>query len=353
LSSTATGGLAAFEAVDRNILSFFSDLVRDLGGDPDALLKEGGIDPDAFHAGQVETTYPMMVQLVALAAARLDCTDFGMRLAARQAGHIRSPLVALMESCATLGEALQQASDRSYAHSAAAAIWLDLSGADDRVAVGHNILLHGLPDRTQAMEHILLIAHLSIREIAGGRVRAREVQFRHQPVSSPAVYRRHFGCEVTFGRRRDALILRRRDLACPTLHADRAAFAAAVASIEARAFPRPPLHASVRGVVMHLVGTDQCNTLEVAARLGLHVRSMHRRLAAEGTSFQQIKTEVRRDLAGYYLARTDVELSGVSRRLGFAEQAAFTAFCRKWLAEPPSRIRQRAKTGPAVRNEQV
>jgi hypothetical protein len=164
--SAATGGTAAFEAVDRNILSFYPNLVRDLGGDPDALLREGGIEPEAFHAGQVEITYPMMVEMVALGAARLGCSDFGMRLGARQAGQIRSPLVALMESCATLGEALQQASQRSYAHSAAAAIWLDLSGPDDRVAVGHNILLHGLPDRTQAMEHILLIAHLSIREIA-------------------------------------------------------------------------------------------------------------------------------------------------------------------------------------------
>lgn len=359
LPSTATGGPCVHHAVDRNILSFFSSLVLDLGGDPDVLFIEGGVDPAAFRAGRVETTYPMMVRLVALAAARLGCSDFGMRLATRQAGQIRSPLVALMESCATLGEALQQASARSYAHSAAAAIWLDLSGEDDRVAVGHDILLHGLADRTQAMEHILLIAHLSIREIAGGRVRAREVQFRHQPVSPPAVYRRHFGCEVTFGRRHDALVLRRRDLACPTSHADRGAFAAAVASIEARDFPRPPLHASVHGVVMHLVGTDRCDTVEVARRLGLHVRAMHRRLAAEGASFQQIKTDVRRDLAGYYLARTDLELSRISRRLGFAEQSAFTAFCRKWFAEAPSRIRQQARASPhpnwdrTVRNEQV
>jgi AraC-like DNA-binding protein len=347
------------EAVDHNILRFFSDLVRDLGGDPDILLREGRVDPEAFRAGRVEITYPMMVELVTLAAARLGCSDFGMQLARRQAGQIRSPLVALMESCSTLGEALQQVTEHSYAHSAAAAIWLDKSGADDRVAVGHDILLQGLPNRTQAMEHILLIAHLSIGEIAGGQVRAREVQFRHQPLSTPAVYRRHFGCEVTFGRRRDALILRRRDLACPTRHADSAGFAAAVASIEARDFPRSPFHANVRSLVMRLIGTDQCNTSEVSSRLGIQVRAMHRRLAAEGAAFQQIKTEVRRDLAGYYLADTDLDLGRISRRLGFAEQSAFTAFCRKWLADAPSHIRRRArrtapsKSDPPVRNEQV
>lgn len=345
---------AALDAVERNILNFFSDLVRELGGDPDALLSEGGVDAVAFQAGRVEITYPLMVRLEALAAARLGCADFGMRLARRQAGTIRSPLVALMERCATLGEALQQASQRSYAHSAAAAIWLDDAATDEHVAVGHDILLQGLPDRAQAMEHILLIAHLSIGEIAGGRVRARQVQFRHQPISSPAAYRRHFGCEVTFGRRRDALLLRRRDLACPTVHADRAGLEQAVASIERQDFPRPPLHAGVRGVVMHCVGTDQCNAVAVSGKLGLHLRAMHRRLAAEGASFQQIKTEVRRDLASYYLARTDLPVSWISRRLGFAEQSAFTAFCRKWLAHPPSHIRREARSKPAaVRNEQV
>jgi AraC-like DNA-binding protein len=77
---------------------------------------------------------------------------------------------------------------------------------------------------------------------------------------------------------------------------------------------------------------------------------MHRRLAAEGASFQQIKTQVRRDLASYYLASTDLDLGWISRRVGFAEQSAFTAFCRKWLADAPSRIRQRAR-GRGRRNQ--
>jgi AraC-like DNA-binding protein len=331
------------DIVDDHILRFFPDLVRDLGGDPDDFLRAAGVDPRTFHAGAFATTYPLMVELVGHAAARLRCADFGMQLASRQAGHIRSPLLALMENCATVGEALQQASAHSNAHSLAAAIWLDLSEEDGRVLVGHDILLSGLPERAQAMEQILLTAHHSIRAVSQGRIRTRQVRFRHQPVSEPRVYRRYFGCEVVFGREHDALVFERGDLALPTSQADRGAFEAAVAWIESKNFPRSPFHARVRAVVMRELGGDRCNNGAVSDALGMHLRAMHRRLGAEGTSFQKIKTEVRREFAVFYLEQTDLDLNGISRHLGFAEQSALAYFCQKWLAASPSAIRRRAR----------
>lgn len=333
---------AAIEAVDNHVLSFFPDLVRELGGNPACFLKKAGINPADFEAGRHRATYRQMVDLVALAATSLGCPDFGMRLAKRQGGHVRSPLVVLMESCETVGEALEQASKHSYAHSPVAAIWLRLSEANGRVLIGHDILLEGLSKRPQAMEQILLAADLAIREISGGAVRARRVQFRHQPISPLRVYRRFFGCKVTFDQSADALVLEQRDLAQPTAKFDEAAREAAIAQIDAGKFPRSPLHASVRGLIMHCLCTDRCRNAHVSRSLGLTVKAMHRRLAAEGTSFQRIKTDVRRDLALYHLEQTQLELASVSGRLGFAEQSALTYFCHKWLSASPSQIRSRA-----------
>ena len=53
--------------------------------------------------------------------------------------------------------------------------------------------------------------------------------------------------------------------------------------------------ADIRGIVTHVLGTELCTRERIAAELGLHPRTMVRRLAAEGTSFQRIKDEVRRD----------------------------------------------------------
>ena len=78
---------------------------------------------------------------------------------------------------------------------------------------------------------------------------------------------------------------------------------------------------------------------EVAAELNLHPRTLHRRLAAEGTSFQKIKDEVRRDVMLYYLQQTRLDFTRISERLGFSEQSVMTRRCNRWFSASPTRVR--------------
>ena len=63
---------APFDTVDGHILGHFSVLVRELGGDPGALLMQVDIDPASFESGTYKATYRQMVRLVALAAGQLQ-----------------------------------------------------------------------------------------------------------------------------------------------------------------------------------------------------------------------------------------------------------------------------------------
>lgn len=334
-----------FDRVHPCILWSFSDLVAEQGGDPDAMLRRVDIDP-AADGGNREVSYRQMVDLVALAAAELSCPDFGMHLAKTQAGLIRTPLCQLVRNSRTLGEALENVVSHGYAHSLAAAIWLKRCASDETVMVGHDILITGSPDRRQAIEQILLIEYLTCREATGGLVRARRVEFRHQPVSPLACYRSYFGCEVLFGKPADAIVYGEQALSCPITTADPSAFRKNIAVIEASFDQRePPLRATVRGIIAHLLGSDGCTNGGVAAELAMHTRTLNRRLRQEGTSFQRIKNQVRRDLLVHYLEQTNFPVSEISERLGFAEQSAMTRFCRKWLADSPTGRRVAAKTG--------
>jgi AraC-like DNA-binding protein len=341
----------SFDTVNPNILGHFSAVVRDLGGNPNALLMQAEIDPASFGSSTYQATYRQIVRLVAQASVELHCRDFGMRLAEAQAESIRSPLLRLFECCQTLGDALQQVSTHSYAHSPAASIWLRHLRSDETVALGHDILLGGLPQRAQAMEQILLVAYLIIRKVTGGRVRARRICFRHQPISPLSVYHRHFGCEVRFDQQADTILFHRRDMSCPTEQPDERSFNAIREYIATQYLVRPPLHATVRGMVMNLLGTELCRNEFIADALGLNVRGLHRHLAAEGTSFQRIKIEVLRDQAIYYLELTELDLTVVSERLGFAEQSILTHFCQKWLGTTPSRFRSRGSGTKLVDRE--
>ena len=67
-----------------------------------------------------------------------------------------------------------------------------------------------------------------------------------------------------------------------------------------------------------------------------------RRLKAEGRTFLDIKDEVRRQLAQYYLSQTDFDLTYVAQKLGYAEHSVFTRSCVRWFSTPPSQVRAQA-----------
>ena len=136
--------------------------------------------------------------------------------------------------------------------------------------VGHDILIEGVPDRRQAIEQILLIEYLTRLDATAGLARARRVDFRHQPMSAPSVYRANFGSEVRFGQAADAIVYGEQVLASPIVASDPSECRRVIARINgAFAEHEPPLHARVRGLVMHLLSSERCTDPDVAKELGL------------------------------------------------------------------------------------
>ena len=195
----------------------------------------------------------------------------------------------------------------------------------------------------------MLLGHLNALDITGGRVRVRKVHFRHQPIAPLNTYRRYFGCTVRFGQSEDGVFFSDGDFACPILHPDLQLYQAATAFIDA-SFTRytPPLHAQVRGVIMQFFGTDHCTNERIATTLNLHPRTLHRRLREEGTSFQQVKDEVRRDAMLYYIRHTNLDFVAISERLGFAEQAVLTRTCHRWFSASPTDLRSQGQRAAAL-----
>jgi AraC-like DNA-binding protein len=340
-----------FDLVHARILRFFPDLVRELGGDPQPLMHQIGIrSAKKLSDGGSSATYRQTIHLIELAATELRCPDFGMRLATLQSGSkMFGPLGTAMKNSRTFGEALDYVSKHTYAHSLAARIWLKRSPARKTVLVGHDILVDGIPNKCQAIEQIMLLGHLAALEITGRRARVRKVHFRHQPVSTLKTYRRYFGCAVRFGQSEDGVVFSEADLACPIIQPDSQLYQAVTSFIDA-SFTRyrPPLHAQVRGVILQLLGTDHCTNERVAAALNLHLRTLHRRLRDEGTSFQQVKDEVRRDALLYYVRQTGLDFATVSERLGFAEQSVMTRICHRWFSVSPTVLRSRGNRATRV-----
>jgi AraC-like DNA-binding protein len=77
----------------------------------------------------------------------------------------------------------------------------------------------------------------------------------------------------------------------------------------------------------------------VADRLATTVRTLHRRLHAEGVSFTQILDDVRCNLAKEYLRSTKLSVDDISELVGFSEAANFRHAFHRWTGSTPANFR--------------
>lgn len=90
---------------------------------------------------------------------------------------------------------------------------------------------------------------------------------------------------------------------------------------------------------------DLPNSRDIARRLGISEQTLRRRLSAEGISYQQIKDNLRSDLASKLLANRNLTIADIARLLNFSEPRAFTRAFKQWQGSTPREYRTRSLGG--------
>ena len=102
------------------------------------------------------------------------------------------------------------------------------------------------------------------------------------------------------------------------------------------------LAAQIQRMILKLDGDHlQFPKIEVLARmLRISPQTLHRRLLADGTSYQQIKNHIRRDIAISKLVKEKCSVDDVSRIVGFSEPSSFTRAFKQWTGMSPRDYRK-------------
>lgn len=79
----------------------------------------------------------------------------------------------------------------------------------------------------------------------------------------------------------------------------------------------------------------------VADRLDLTPRTLRRHLKEQGTNFQTILDEVRRDLALELLKETRLTVDEIAEKLNYADTANFRNAFKRWVGMPPGQYRKK------------
>lgn len=201
----------------------------------------------------------------------------------------------------------------------------------------------------QLANECALAAVLSVlRQIGGPRVAPVEVTFRHATPTSTAEHWAFFGCPVRFESTTNSLVFDEQTLDTRSRLADEGLSAYLIAELNDRRHSElePSVAERVHRVVVDSLPDGQVTRADVARRLGMSERTLHRRLADEGVSFREINQRARRDVAESLLSDGRNSLVEVAFLTGFSDQSAFQRAFKTWTGETPLSYRRAVQAQP-------
>ena len=168
-------------------------------------------------------------------------------------------------------------------------------------------------------------------------------------------YRAFFGCAVDTSATENALVFATTDMARPFQTSNTDLLAVIEPQLDAElANLRPSGTAAeqVKRAVKRLIGGRRPELRDVARAMGVSTRTLQRRLAADGATYQQLVEQARRELAHRYLLDSSLELSETAYLLGYEDASSFFRAFSQWEGTPPGRWREQHRTlsndAPAV-----
>ena len=181
------------------------------------------------------------------------------------------------------------------------------------------------------------------RLLLGDKAQFRLLRFRHAAPDYAEKYADYFHLPIAFNQDYDGIEFDRELLDLPLQGAFPSLHEQAEFLVEKRLAQQPNRHGLAERVTSLL--TQQPELLRngitaCAAALGLHPRSLQRRLRAESTHFGQLLDELRFRSAVVALQSGDHDLEALSEQLGFADRRSLTRAFKRWSGLSPSQYRK-------------
>lgn len=193
-------------------------------------------------------------------------------------------------------------------------------------------------------EYAVATWFLRARALVGPTFAARRVGFQHATPADIEPHRRIFAAPLAFHEVANGFEFRAELLDAPVRGAD-----PSLGTLLERHADELLARLPARDDVVHRVKTQVVRAMPgepppleaIAKALATSPRTLQRALQAEGTTYQALVDEVRRDLSLGYLREGQRTVSEVAFLVGFTEVAAFTRAFRRWTGSVPSAWRQR------------
>ena len=174
-----------------------------------------------------------------------------------------------------------------------------------------------------------------LRVVGGITLEPTLVEFQHAAPSTDRHHVEFFGCPVRFEAAVNGIHVGDEHLARRALLADDGLSTYLLSRLDDLTARK------ARRSIVDSLPDGQPSKSQIARRLAISERTLHRQLADHDETFQAIATRARRDAAESLLTTTSHSIADVAFLTGFADQTAFTRAFKRWTGTTPAAFRDR------------
>jgi AraC-like DNA-binding protein len=316
----------------------------DAGARMEDICHGAGIDPALVNDPQATVTLALRCRILEECERLANDPFLGLR-----AGQSASPMILgiaghLMETSANMGEVFdnlarfsatfsQQISfetrrdgDRFIFQAIPTPIWEDFSPTTIRTPV----------------DMIFSAAIFLFKLLNGRQVRPLAAHYRYPRPADASVHEQHLRVAPLWNQKHNMLVMHGSDMELPVIGHNPELNLHFQRLLEERLQAMEQgsnTAAEVRRIILRHFRFSLPDLMEVAGHMHITPRTLQRRLAQEGNSFQSIVDAVKRDLSLGMLANKRLSVSEVGYKLGYGEPAAFQRAFKRWTGSTPASYR--------------
>jgi AraC-like DNA-binding protein len=316
-------------------LASIPTLLQELGCDPDPVFQQVELSRELWNHPETEISFISASRLLEASAVATGCDHFGVLLGERVEPSSLG-VAGLMLRCAPdPGVAIKMLRDNLNLHDSGGLVTFET--VNEMARFGYLVIQPGTSAIDQIYDLSIAVACKIMRGLCGDHWSPAKVLLSRKRPRDIRPHTDYFHAPVEFGAAANAIEFPVSWLNYPNPGADPHLFKyLSERAGELQARHRTSLLSNLQRIMLNAIFHQRCSVEYVAGMLGMHQRTLNRKLGEFSTSFRQELEKQRFELARQMLANSHITMNEIASVLGYSDQAAFSRAFRRWSGHSPS-----------------
>jgi AraC-like DNA-binding protein len=319
-------------------LTGFIEVSYFLGIDPFAALRRAKISPRFLDDPETRHAARPVCDLIERAAAQSKCEHFALLMSECRSFASLGPLSLLLQHLGTVSAILDALNEYRHLMNDVASLEC-IRGKDSSVFCW--IIAPGY-ENTQTIDLAVGVGYRILTEAMGGRWAPEVVHFRHPPPRDVRRFQQFFSVPIEFDSKFSGYSCPTASLELPPTTAEPVMADNARRLLELIPFQgkHAPICEAAQRAISLLLPSAGASLTTVAANLGMTGRTLQRRFALEGTTFETLLNNTRKEVAERFLLASTKPIGFVAEMTGYSSTSAFTRWFVAEFGKSPSAWRK-------------